>query len=143
MLCGDLDGKELQKRGGLCVHVAGSLHSAAESSTALRNSCSPIKVSLKKKDSISILQCFYFNWRTPANFVFFFFFFLWGVRDLQHCVVFRPAVDWVSYVHEYESFSRSVVSDSLQPHGPGSSVHGILQARILEWVTIPFSRESP
>ena len=25
---------------------------------------------------------------------------------------------------------------------PGSSVHGILQARILEWVTIPFSRGS-
>ena len=25
---------------------------------------------------------------------------------------------------------------------PGSSVHSILQARILEWVTIPFSRES-
>ena len=25
---------------------------------------------------------------------------------------------------------------------PGSSVHGILQARILEWVTIPFSRRS-
>ena len=24
----------------------------------------------------------------------------------------------------------------------GSSVHGILQARILEWVAIPFSRES-
>ena len=23
---------------------------------------------------------------------------------------------------------------------PGSSVHGILQTRILEWVTIPFSR---
>ena len=23
---------------------------------------------------------------------------------------------------------------------PGSSVHGILQARILEWVAIPFSR---
>ena len=30
-------------------------------------------------------------------------------------------------------FSRSVVSDSLQPHG-------ILQVRILEWVAIPFSR---
>ena len=26
---------------------------------------------------------------------------------------------------------------------PGSSVHGILQARILEWVAIPFSRGSP
>ena len=25
---------------------------------------------------------------------------------------------------------------------PGSSVHGILQARILQWVFIPFSRES-
>ena len=31
-------------------------------------------------------------------------------------------------------------SHSLQP--PGSSVHGILQARILEWVAIPFSRGS-
>ena len=26
---------------------------------------------------------------------------------------------------------------------PGSSVHGILQARILEWVAISFSRRSP
>ena len=39
-----------------------------------------------------------------------------------------------------ESVSRSVVSDSLQPSGlqsTGSSAHGILQARILEWVVIP------
>ena len=38
-----------------------------------------------------------------------------------------------------------VVSDSLQPLDcslPGSSVHGICQARILEWVAMPFSRES-
>ena len=26
---------------------------------------------------------------------------------------------------------------------PGSTVHGILQARILEWVAVPFSRGSP
>ena len=26
---------------------------------------------------------------------------------------------------------------------PGSSVHGILQARILEWIAIPFSRDLP
>ena len=41
--------------------------------------------------------------------------------------------------------SCSVMSDSLQLHGlspPGSSVHGILQARVLEWVAIPFSRAS-
>ena len=37
------------------------------------------------------------------------------------------------------------MSDSLRPvdcSPPGSSVHGILQARILEWVAISFSRES-
>jgi len=28
-----------------------------------------------------------------------------------------------------------------EPHEPGFSVHGILQARILEWVAISFSRE--
>ena len=41
--------------------------------------------------------------------------------------------------------SRLVVSDSLQPldcSPPGSSVHGISQARILEWVAISFSRGS-
>ena len=40
----------------------------------------------------------------------------------------------------------SVVSDSLQPHGcspPGFSVLGILQARILEWVAISYSRGLP
>ena len=39
----------------------------------------------------------------------------------------------------------SVLSDSLWPHGPylpGSSVLGLLQARLLEWVAISFSRGS-
>ena len=36
----------------------------------------------------------------------------------------------------------SVVSKSSDCSPPGSSVHGILQARILEWVAILFSRES-
>ena len=41
--------------------------------------------------------------------------------------------------------SCSVLFDSLQHHRlclPGSSVHGILRARILEWIAIPFSRGS-
>ena len=39
--------------------------------------------------------------------------------------------------------SRSVVSNSLRPHGLCSfSLQGILQARILEWVAMPFSRGS-
>ena len=43
-------------------------------------------------------------------------------------------------VSKWKSFS---LFDSLQPMDcslPGSTVHGILQARILEWVAIPFSR---
>ena len=39
------------------------------------------------------------------------------------------------------SFSLSSVS-CLDCSPPGSSVHGILQARILEWVAIPLSRRS-
>ena len=42
-------------------------------------------------------------------------------------------------------FGRSVMSNSLQLMGcspPGSTVHGILQARILEWVAMSFSRGS-
>ena len=41
--------------------------------------------------------------------------------------------------------SHSVVSESYDPMDcslPGSSVHGISQARILEWIAISFSRES-
>ena len=37
--------------------------------------------------------------------------------------------------------SQLVMSDSLKPHG--SAVHGIHQARVLEWVTIPFSGDPP
>ena len=33
-------------------------------------------------------------------------------------------------------------SDPMDYSLPGSSVHGISQVRILEWITIPFSRES-
>ena len=41
-------------------------------------------------------------------------------------------------------FSCSVMSDCdpMDYNPPGSSVHGILQAKILEWVAISFSRRS-
>ena len=60
----------------------------------------------------------------------------------------------VLYVKRKWKWSCSVMSDSLQPRGlqptrllhpwnsPGSSIHGILQARVLEWVAISFSRGS-
>ena len=34
------------------------------------------------------------------------------------------------------------LGDPMDCNPPGSSVHGILQARILEWVAMPFARES-
>ena len=34
------------------------------------------------------------------------------------------------------------LSDLMDSIPPGSSVHGVFQARILEWVAIPFSRRS-
>ena len=37
-------------------------------------------------------------------------------------------------------FSRVRLCDPMDCTPPGSSVHGILQARILEWVAMPFSR---
>ena len=56
------------------------------------------------------------------------FFTSWGTREApKHSV----------------QFSHSVVSDSLWPPGlTDYPVHGILQARILEWVAFPFSRGS-
>ena len=35
-----------------------------------------------------------------------------------------------------------ILCDPMDYSPPGSSVHGILQARILEWLAIPFSRGS-
>ena len=49
-----------------------------------------------------------------------------------------------AHIHacEYEGETCSVVSNSLWPHGLYSTVPGILQARVLEWVAFPFSRGS-
>ena len=51
---------------------------------------------------------------------------------------------FVSSFGHYLCVSCSVLADSdpMNFSSPGSSVHGILQARILEWVVIPFSRRS-
>ena len=76
---------------------------------------------------------------------------IWGVGPepispgYRRTTIYAKNISLCSFMKltESQSASRSVVSDSLWPHGPlGSSVHGILQAKILEWVAIPFSRES-
>ena len=49
------------------------------------------------------------------------------VTHMHACIV------WQSYM---------ILCDAMDCSLPGSSVHGILQARILEWIAIPFSRRS-
>ena len=39
--------------------------------------------------------------------------------------------------------SYPTLCDPMDCSPPGSSVHGILQARILEWVALPYSRDLP
>ena len=59
------------------------------------------------------------------------------------CLIYR----WLATIHYVcvcglVAQSCPTLCDPLDCSLPGSSVHGILQARILEWVTISFSRAS-
>ena len=42
-----------------------------------------------------------------------------------------------------KSESEVALSDPMDCSPPGSSVHGIFQARVLEWVAIAFSTQKP
>ena len=53
------------------------------------------------------------------------------------------AAVWGGRVSELVSeVAQSCLCDPVDYSPPGSSIHGILQARILEWVAISFSRGS-
>ena len=83
---------------------------------------------------------------------------IWGFRQLNYCNL--SIYLWISYSQDAYVYSVSTrywvsqlllsinllllshsgVSNSVWPYAllpPGSSVHGILQARLLEWVSIP------
>ena len=53
--------------------------------------------------------------------------------------------DSLTHIHlkvkELVAQSCPALCDPMNCSSPSSSIHGILQARILEWVAIPFSRE--
>ena len=67
-------------------------------------------------------------------------------RPQVSCIAGKFFTLWATRKSPSVCDSCSVMSNSLQPHGlcslPASSVHGILQTRILEWIAIPFSRVS-
>ena len=48
----------------------------------------------------------------------------------------------VTFLGKGKSLSHVRLCNPMDCNLPGSSVHGILQARILEWVAVPFSTGS-
>ena len=82
--------------------------------------------------------------------------FNWSIDDFQCCVRFWGIAKWLSLYILYmcacvcEKKKVKVLVTQLYPtlcdplvcNLPGSSVHGIFQVRILEWVAIPFIRGS-
>ena len=67
---------------------------------------------------------------------------------LQSTALQRVRHDWSDLAHGHINKCVLVAQSCLTLYGPmycsppGTSAHGILQARILEWVAIPFSRGS-
>ena len=73
--------------------------------------------------------------------------FYWSIVDFQYCVSFRCTAQWFSYITKcvrmcVRHSGCLTLWDPMDCSLPGSSVHGILQTRILEWVAILFSRGS-
>ena len=66
--------------------------------------------------------------------LFVFVFFFWYKWDVCAC-----GEGLVGKVHVKSLQSCLTLGDPMDPRPPGSSVHGILQARRLEWVAVPSS----
>ena len=68
--------------------------------------------------------------------------YLSSYSHLYICTVFGGWFPFVLCVLHLASQLSPTLCDLMDCSPPGSSVHGILQARILEWVAMPSSRES-
>ena len=54
-----------------------------------------------------------------------------------------PTTSSINQLCGSDAQSFLTLCDPMDCSPPGSSVHGILQARVLEWVAISFSKEAP
>ena len=62
-----------------------------------------------------------------------------------YCLMKSEALKWDSELLQFSSVTQSCLTlcDPMDCSLPGSSVHGIFQAIVLEWIAISFSRGSP
>ena len=73
---------------------------------------------------------------------------VWGRKGICICMAEslccspKTITVLIGYVYVLVAQSCLTFCDPMNCNPPGSSVHGVLQARILEWVAIPFSRGS-
>ena len=71
-------------------------------------------------------------------------FYIHEVKAIQFYIREVKAIQF--YIHEVKVLVAQLcptLCDSMDFNPPGSFVHGIFQARILEWVAISFSRDLP
>ena len=64
------------------------------------------------------------------------------VNEAEVDLTTNPDVIWILQSKVKVAQSCPTLCDPMDCSLPGSSLHGILQARILDWVAVPFSRES-
>ena len=72
--------------------------------------------------------------------------FSWRLKKMiqEHCIWHKEGSLYCQIKQSALSAqSCQTICDPMDCSPPGSCVHGILQARILEWVAIPFSRSLP
>ena len=113
----------------------------------------------------------YFFYDLPLSILFFNSIFNWRITALQYCDGFCHTWTWISHMHKCvpsvlnlphpipqnchrvhactyccmhakSSPLCPTFCDTMDWGPPGSSVHGILQVKIQEWVAMPSSRES-
>ena len=72
------------------------------------------------------------------------FWFIWWVEDLKNAMNNSPHETGIWRIPGGGGGAKSCPTpfDPMDCNPPGSSIHGIFQARILGWGAIPFSKES-
>ena len=97
---------------------------------------------IRKYDEMVLrLECLTCIWVDPCHPVFL----TWveGTKAVGHYTNERKMIGrWLMSTCMLSNFSHVWHCVTIWTVAPGSSVHGIFQARILEWVAMPFSRGS-